>query len=112
MRFSPIPDDHVTVLFNVTEIDEELNQIGQSVSMDDYLAWIFIELGFPVITPPWMAEPHLPFIARQVRQHQLSDIRLLLGKVLHKAGWNGQELLVCVQGRAYCSISFFKERAG
>jgi hypothetical protein len=112
MRFTPIPDDHATVLFHVSEIDEELLQVGCSLNMDEYLAWVFVELGFPVFTPPWMAEPDLPFKARLVRQYQLADIRELLVKVLSQAGWNGQELLVCVQGRAYCSVSFFKERAG
>lgn len=109
MRLTPLLGSHQTILFNVTEFENELQQIRCDVGLDEYLIWIIHELGYPVLAPPWMAEPKLPWLAMRVRRAHVTEIGVLLRNMLIPAGYKGQELLVCAQGRAYCSISFPKE---
>jgi hypothetical protein len=113
MKLTPIPQDHTTFLFHVSEYEQDLLHVNCDIAMEEYLAWLLVDLGLPVLTPPWWTAPDLPFEAQVTRDFHMKEIYKTLTEMLYENGWTGEEeLLVCVQGRAYCSISFLKERAG
>lgn len=109
MKLTPLPESHQSFLFNVTEVEAELDWVDCSIGLDEYLIWLLIELGYPVFTPPWMAEPILPAEVKRVRDYHLYELQVTLMQALTSRRYSGEELIVCTLGRAYCSISFLKE---
>lgn len=109
MKLSLIPGTYETILLNMSEFKADLTRVDCSVCPCEYLIWILVELGFPTVTPPWMEEPILDFKSRVTRRYHVTEVHGFLCKVLKDNGYNGQELIVCTQGQAYCSISFIKE---
>lgn len=112
MKLSSMSGQYTSILFNVTEFDKELEQVGCSINLFEYLTWILVDLGYPVFTPPWMAEPRLDIRAQTVKRHHTSEVQAVLWGTLTRQGYKGQELIVCTHDRAYCSISFLRSDAG
>ena len=112
MKLSIMPERYTTILFNVTEFDKELQQVGCSLNLFEHLTWILVDLGYPVFTPPWMAEPKLGLRAQVVKRHHAAEVQVVVWNGLTQQGYTGQELIVCTHDRAYCSISFLRSDAG
>lgn len=110
MILTKLPGNYSSILFNMTELEEELRQVDCSICPGEYLAWLLVDLGFPVLTPPWMEAPKLIGKAHLLQQHHMREINSFLVPLLKSVGYNGQELLVTTRPRAYCAVSFSKEQ--
>lgn len=106
MITTQIPGSYITVLFNMTEFDEELRQIDVSIDPSEYLSWILVDFGFPVFTPPWMDRPNLKGLAEIVKRYHERELYPFITSALRDIGYNGQELHVTTRGLAYCAISY------
>lgn len=109
MISTQIPGQFISVLFNMSEFEEELSQVDCSVCPCEYLTWILVDLGFPVLTPPWMEAPKLVGLAGLVKRYHEREVHGFVTRALQEIGYSGQELLVTTRGRVYCAISFSKE---
>jgi hypothetical protein len=107
MNINHIPGLHSSILFHVTEWRHELFQVGVYVNLADYIAWILINLGYPVLTP-FGSEPALTENGKAVRYHHEKDILLFMNETLSHAGYNGEELWVTSRGSSLCAISFIR----
>lgn len=112
MISSQIPGNYISVLFNMSEFEEELKQAGDNPCCADYLAWILVGLGFPVITPPWTEEPRLNSEAKLVKTFHEREVYAFVLGCLKRAGYSGEELFVTARQHCYCAVSFYKESAG
>ena len=106
MITTQIPGKYISILFNMTEFDEELRQVDTCIDASEYLSWILVDIGFPVFTPPWLARPNLKGLAEVVKRYHEREIFAFVTKTLKDSGYNGQELYVTTRGCAYCAVSF------
>lgn len=108
--FTQIPGTYTTVLFNNQEFYNELCQAGCIVAdMAEYVSWILVELGYPVLTPPWVAPLQLTHRGTILKSCHEREVYGFIRGVLNGAGYNGEELVVTSRCRIYSAISFLKE---
>lgn len=112
MISSQIPGNYTSVLFNMSEFEAELQQVGTAVCLADYLAWILVDLGFPVLTPPWVGAPRIDGVTRIVRAFHEQEVHAFILGCLQRSGYSGEELIVTARAHCYCAVSFYKELAG